>query len=180
MTTTSTTGHTHSLRRLGGITVVCALAIAACGGSDDSGGTDSDSPSVTAGDVADPGAGDVADPGADDVATEGAGTDALDTLIADADVYDDVTTPSGGRVVVTVVCESQMGGNIVNVGSTGVAEGIYEGDFEPSAGGSLTLQVFADSRGIGARQTTLEDPSYTITFPDLDGGIELTVAGCPS
>jgi hypothetical protein len=33
---------------------------------------------------------------------------------------------------------------------------------------------------MGARQTTLEDPSYTITFPDLDGGIELTVAGCAS
>jgi hypothetical protein len=172
--TSSATGRTHSLRRLGGIAVVCALAVtvAACGDSDDSGGTDSDSPPVTTSDVT--------DSGASDLTTEGAGTDALDTLIADADVYDQVSTPSGGRVVVTVVCESQMGGNIVSVGSSGVAEGVYEGEFEPSAGGTLTLQVLADGRGMGARQTTLEDPSYTITFPDLDGGIELTVAGCAS
>ena len=166
-----TSGPTHrNMTRLSCVAIAGLVAVAACGGGDDAGDSGPGSDVVVEAETADTSA---------DNATGAAGsTDALDQLIATSDAHDEVVTQSGGRVVVAVICEAQTGGTVVSVGSAGVPEGIYEGDFEPAAGGSLTLQVLPDGQGIGARQTSLDQPSYTITFPDIDGGIELTVPGC--
>ncbi|MEA5558073.1 hypothetical protein VB690_16785 [Nodularia spumigena CH309] len=145
------------------------LGFAGCG-DDDTGGDGQ--PNTTSEAVADDSSSSANEAGApDDI-------DALEQLIATSDAHDEVNTQSGGRVVVAVICEAQTGGTIVSVGSVGVSEGVYEGDFEPAAGGSLTLQVLADGQGIGARQTTLDAPNYAITFPEIDGGIEFTLPGC--
>jgi hypothetical protein len=148
------------------------LALTGCGGDDDA----DDAPPLDTSSAADnDGGADDSDGSGDD--NDGSG-DALDRLIASADAAQEVSTQSGGRVVVAVICEAQTGGTIVSVGSVGVPEGIYKGDFEPAAGGSLTLQVLPDGEGVGARQTALDAPSYTVTFADIDGGIEFTLPGC--
>jgi hypothetical protein len=81
-------------------------------------------------------------------------------------------------VVLAVECESQMGGTLVYVGVDGIPVGTYVGSFEPSAGGDITVQVATEGPAQGARQVTLDEPEYTVTFPDIDGGVELTVSGC--
>jgi hypothetical protein len=150
---------------------VVLLGLAACGGGDDDAGDRS--PVDPVADTAAEGA-----EGSTDAVDSADSDDALARLIASADAYDEVMTSSGGRVVVAVICESLTGGNIVSVGSLGVPEGIYEGSFEPASGGKLTLQVLPGGEGVGARQTKLDQPSYTISFADIDGGIAFTVPGC--
>ncbi len=155
------------LTRLAYVASIGLLLLVACGGGDDAG--DSEPGSEVVVDAT------AADPGGDGRA---GGVDPLDQLIATSDAHDEVATESGGRVVVAVICEAQTGGTVVSVGSVGVPEGVYQGDFEPAAGGSLTLQVLPDGEGVGARQTTLDEPSYTVSFADIGGGIELIVPGC--
>jgi hypothetical protein len=161
------------VRRLKRVAVVGSavfLGLAACGGGDDEAGDGSSADTSAEGAEGADGSADAVDSAGSD--------DPLASLIASADAYDEVMTSSGGRVVVAVICESQIGANIVSVGSAGVPEGIYEGRFEPAAGGSLTLQVLPGGEGVGGRQTTLDQPSYTISFADIDGGVALTVPGC--
>ena len=158
--------------RVAALVSVVLLGFAACGGGDDDAGNGS--PVDPVADTAAEGA-----EGSTDAVDSADSDDALARLIASADAYDEVMTSSGGRVVVAVICEAQTGGTVVSVGSAGVPEGIYEGRFEPASGGSLTLQVLPDGEGVGGRQTSLEESTYMISFADIDGGIALTVPGCP-
>ena len=143
------------------------LTAAAC-----SGGADT-SPSVTSTAAANN------DAQASAATAPGGSTSALDPAIIErAASYDEVTTAEGAQVMVAVECDSQSGGDLLHAGSVGLPEGIYVGTVEPSVGGKLTFQVGSDGIGYQARQTTLDQSSYTITYADIDGGTELTVTGC--
>jgi hypothetical protein len=142
--------------------LLSVMVLAACGG----GGSDENTVSSVTGTAA------ASDAGSND----GAPLD--QTLLDRADSVAEKTTSDGGKVVVAVECESQMGGNLVHVGVVGVPPGTYTGTLEPSAGGDLTVQVISDGPAQGARQATLDEPEYTVTFADIDGGTSLTIAGC--
>ncbi|MGD8321451.1 MAG: hypothetical protein PVJ02_13385 [Gemmatimonadota bacterium] len=124
-------------------------------------------------------------PASDAEGSTATGTEATDALPLDQDLLDradaveQVTTSNGGVVVVAVECASQMGGNLVHVGVDGLPAGTYTGSFEPSAGGDLTVKVTTEGPARGARQATLDEAEYTITFPDMDGGVSLIIPGCP-
>ena len=117
-------------------------------------------------------------------------SDAVDEVTSDADPFDatiraeadslaETTLADGGRIAVAVQCESLQGGNLIYVGVTGVAPGLYEGDLEPAAGGGVDFGVADDGRGLSIRQTTLDQATYTVSYPMIDSGVSLTVDGCP-
>ncbi|NOX22256.1 MAG: hypothetical protein GXP36_04065 [Actinobacteria bacterium] len=91
---------------------------------------------------------------------------------------DEVTTADGGQVMVAIECDAQTGGDLLHAGAMGLTEGIYTGTVDPPIGGSVKFQVGSDGTGFQARQATLDQATYTVTFADIDGGIELTLAGC--
>ena len=98
---------------------------------------------------------------------------------AAADSFDEQQTGDGATVVVAIDCDV-YGAQHISVAASGLAVGdVYEARGEPSFGGSLALQTLPDGRGVGARQSRLDEPSYAVTFPTLDGGMTFNVEGCP-
>ena len=109
-----------------------------------------------------------------------AGDGPLDpSVLADADSFAEADLADGGRIAVAVQCESAFGGNLIHVGLVGVAPGIYDGELVPAAGGGVDIGVTEEGRGVGIRQATLDQPSYTVSYPMIDDGVSLTVDGCP-
>jgi hypothetical protein len=157
----------HSHIPLAILAMAVALVVAACGG-----GTDSPAPDIS-----------TAAPGGDTQpsasAAPGGPAAALDAgVLARAGSVDETATADGGQVMVAIECEAQTGGDLLHAGAVGLAEGIYTGTVDPAIGGSVKFQVGTDGSGSTARQSTLDQATYTVTFADIDGGIELTVAGC--
>jgi hypothetical protein len=142
-----------TVRRLGVAATAATLAVAltACG--------DDDSGQVT-------------------VPEEGTGS-AYTQAIIESESHDERLISTGGDMVVAVDCDPQIGGTVVNVVGTDLPEGLYVGTFEPPTGVDLQLQVTGPGEAAGASQMTLDDTEYTVTFADLDGGLEFTVLGCP-
>ncbi len=104
---------------------------------------------------------------------------ALDPAVVErAKSVDEVTTADGGQVMVAIECDAQTGDDLLHAGAVGLTEGIYTGTVDPPIGGSVKFQVGTDGSGFQARQSTLDEATYTVTFADIDGGIELTLAGC--
>jgi hypothetical protein len=143
-----------TVRRLGVVAAAAALTIGltACG--------DDDSGQVT-------------------VPEEGTGS-AYTQAIIESESHDEALISTGGDMVVAVDCDPPSGGNVVNVVGTDLPEGLYVGTFEPPTGVDLQLQVTGPGESAGASPMTLDDTEYTVTFADLDGGLEFTVLGCPS
>ena len=134
-------------------TVALATSIAACG-SDSS----SNEPEVPEG---------------------GTGSAYNDAIIA-SDSHDEVLLGGGtGAMVVAVQCLGEENAAIVTVVADGAEPGLYTGEFEPSTGVDLTIDVTSSDQTTGASQMGLDAEEYTVTFADLDGA-EFTVRGCPS
>ncbi|GBE23928.1 hypothetical protein BMS3Bbin02_00193 [bacterium BMS3Bbin02] len=111
--------------------------------------------------------------------TPAAPASALDPAVLErTKSVDEVTTAGGGQVMVAIECDAQTGGDLLHAGAMGLTAGIYAGTVDPPIGGSVKFQVGTDGTGFQARQSTLDQPTYTVTFADIDGGIELTLAGC--
>lgn len=153
-----------------GGSVLCAvlLVVAGCGGS-----VSTDSP--TTAERVEP-----AEP-----ATTGAGNEGdeaerpLDPSTLEAlEHVTEVTTSDGAAVLVGIDCNSQIGGQLLHVASLGLPEtgDLYTAIVEP---GGSELQ-FSVPPGKQAREMELDGASYTVTLPEVDGGLELTLDGCGS
>jgi hypothetical protein len=121
--------------------------------------------------------------GSDDPSPEvpegGTGSAFNDAIIA-SESHDEVLLEGGtAEVLVAVDCDPPTGDNLVTVVAEGLAPAVYTGEFDPSAGGDLSLDTTQGGISVGARQTTLDAEEYTVTFADIDGA-EFTVKGCPS
>ena len=112
-------------------------------------------------------------------APEGARS-AYTEAVATSESHDEILLSTGGDMVVAVNCDAQTGGDLVTVVAVGLPPGTYTGTFDPAAGGDLSLQVTGAGEAVGARQTTLDEAEYTVTFADIDGGVTFTLAGCSS
>ncbi|GMQ94696.1 MAG: hypothetical protein BMS9Abin12_2201 [Acidimicrobiia bacterium] len=99
-------------------------------------------------------------------------------VVERAKSVDEVTTADGAQVMVAIECDAQTGGDLLHAGAVGLPEGIYDGTVDPSVGGSIEFQVGSDGIGSTARQATLDQSTYTVTYADIDGGIEFTLTGC--
>jgi len=99
-------------------------------------------------------------------------------VIERARSVDEIATADGGQVMVAIECDAQTGDDLLHAGAMGLTEGIYTGTVDPPIGGSVKFQVGTDGTGFQARQATLDQATYTVTFADIDGGIEFTLAGC--
>jgi hypothetical protein len=121
--------------------------------------------------------------GSDDPAPEipeGGTGSAFNDAIITSESHDEILLDGGNaEMLVAVDCDPQTGDNLVTVVAEGLAPAVYTGEFEPSAGGDLTIDATQGGQSVGARQTTLDAEEYTITFPDI-AGAEFTVRGCPS
>lgn len=153
----------RSWRWIAVLTLTTTLAVVGCGSDDATGGgDDATDPITTAGE--DTSGGD----GSDDGAPLDART--METLEDMAEA----TTTDGATVLVGVDCDAQIGGQLLHVAATGLAEGLYTATVEP---GGREIQ-FNVPPGLQASPVELTEPSYTVTLPEVDGGLELTVDGC--
>ena len=121
--------------------------------------------------------------GSDDPAPEvpegGTGSAFNDAIIA-SESHDEVLLDGGAaEMLVAVDCDPPTGGNLVTVVAEGLPPAVYSGEFDPPAGGDLSLDATQGGQSVGARQMTLDAEEYTVTFADLDGAV-FTVMGCPS
>ncbi len=121
--------------------------------------------------------------GSDDPTPEvpegGTGSAFNDAIIA-SESHDEVLLEGGtAEMLVAVDCDPPTGDNLVTVIAEGLPPAVYTGEFDPSAGGDLSLDTTQGGQSVGARQTTLDAEEYTVTFADIDGAV-FTVMGCPS
>lgn len=144
------------------------LVAAGCGGSGDT-----DSPTTAERD----------DPAESATTAAGNGNDEaerpLDSSTLEAlEHVTEVTTSDGAVILVGIDCDSQIGGQLLHVATLGLPEtgDLYTAEVEP---GGSELQ-FSVPPGQQARQMELDGVSYTVTLPEVDDGLELTVDGCGS
>jgi hypothetical protein len=121
--------------------------------------------------------------GSDDPAPEvpegGTGSAFNDAIIA-SESHDEVLLEGGtAEMLVAVDCDPPTGGNLVTVVAEGLAPAVYSGEFDPSTGGTLSLDATQGGQAVGTSQMTLDAEEYTVTFADIDGA-EFTLMGCPS
>lgn len=147
------------------LVLAATLALASCGGSDGD-------PTATEGSPVD--ATETEGSSRDDEASAGPVQATRDR----ADFIDEKQTSGGGTVIVTTSCDVN-GAQLISVAAEGLEAGqMFAGEIEPAAGGDLDFSTGPEGFGQGARQTTLDEPSYTVSFPDLDGGMTFDVEGC--
>lgn len=134
--------------RLGAALAIAVLALAACG---------SDAATVEA-------------PG-------GTTGDPYTQAIIESESHDEIIFPAGGDMVVAVNCDPAAGGTIVTVVADQLDPGEYVGVFDPATGVDITLTVSGAGQATATSEMTLDQPEYTVTFADIDGGV-FTVKGC--
>lgn len=134
-----------------GVLAVAALALAACGDDED----------------------------AQPELPEGGTGSAYNDAIIEAESHDEILIPGVGDMVVAVNCDPDAGGPVVTAVADGLEPGVYIGEFDPSTGVSLSLQVSGPGYAVAESQMTLDAEEYTVTFADIEGG-EFSVSGCPS
>ncbi len=144
----STTFTSPRRLRLAGALAIAVLALAACG---------SDTATVEA-------------PG-------GTTGEAYTQAIIESESHDEIIFPSGGDMVVAVDCDPAAGGTIVTVVADQLAPGEYVGVFDPATGVDITLAVSDVVQSTATAEMTLDQPEYTVTFADIDGGV-FSVKGC--
>ena len=121
--------------------------------------------------------------GSDDPAPEvpegGTGSAFNDAIIA-SESHDEILLEGGtAEMLVAVDCDPPTGGNLVTVVAEGLAPGVYTGEFDPPAGGDLSVDTTTWNRRYREYMETLDAEEYTVTFADIDGAV-FTVMGCPS
>jgi hypothetical protein len=111
---------------------------------------------------------------------EGGTGSAFNDAIITSESHDEVLLEGGNaEMLVAVDCDPETGDNLVTVVAEGLPPAVYTGEFDPPAGGDLSLDATQGGQSVGARQTTLDAEEYTVTFADIDGAV-FTVRGCPS
>jgi hypothetical protein len=121
--------------------------------------------------------------GSDDPAPalpEGGTGSAFNDAIITSESHDEVLLNGGeAEMLVAVDCDPPTGDNLVTVVAEGLTPAVYTGEFDPAAGGDLSLDATQGGQSVGARQMTLDAEQYTVTFPDIEGAV-FNVMGCPS
>ncbi len=118
--------------------------------------------------------------GSDDASVdvpEGGTGSAYNDAIRASESHDEIVFADGGDMVVAVDCDPEAGGNVVTVVADGLDQGVYVGTFDPSTGVDLTLDASSGAQAVGSAQMTLDEPSYTVTFADIEGA-EFSLRGC--
>ena len=97
--------------------------------------------------------------------------------IVESDSHDEIIFPGGDMVVAVSCVEGGEATATVTAVAIGLGEGIYVGEFEPSTGVDLSLQVSAPGEAVAASQMRLDDAEYVVTFADIEGAT-FDVSGC--
>lgn len=98
--------------------------------------------------------------------------------IVESTSHDEIILPGGGDMVVAVNCNPEDGGlPVVTAVADGLDNGLYVGEFDPSTGVDISLQVNGPGDAVASAQMALDDEAYVVTFSSIEGG-QFDVDGC--
>lgn len=165
------------------VAVVMALAVlSGCSGGSD--GDDADAPQST--ELVDaPETGDAQD-NTDDNGGESDGTTlgdqpprAVEVARSGLSSPVEVALAEGGTMVAGIECGPD-GAHVLIVGASGLTPGDqHDAEIEPNQGSALFF-VQDNGDGYSGHQSRFDAASYTLTWPNIDGGLSVTVEGCPA